>query len=227
MNSEIMCFLFDLDNTLIGIPNTWEYFDNIIQETMEKKFQLAIPSRSERDTLWRSGKEYVTILKNWGVKDPPSFWLKFDEIDAVNRKNLIDQKELVLYDDVIDTLTALKKRKNIKLGVVTNTPTFIAEMEMVAYDIAKYFDGIIGLGDNQEICKPEPTGLQMILTQFGISPEFAIYVGDSSIDLIAAKRAHVKAALIDRSGNKRIDCSDHLGENDFDRIDSLLKILKY
>ena len=72
-NDEISCVLFDLDNTLIGIPNTWHYFDGLIQQVLVEEFHLPVPDTHARNQLWRSGKAYIQILKNWGVQDPDDF----------------------------------------------------------------------------------------------------------------------------------------------------------
>ena len=143
----ISCVLFDLDNTLVGIPDTWNYFDTLIQDVLKMDYSLSIPPKDDRNSLWRSGKEFVSILKRWGVIDPNDFWIKFDQRDGIKRKKLIANGQLILYDDVIPTL---KKLNNIgiKTGIVSNTPDFIVEYEIEEFDLSPYFDKVLGLGDD-------------------------------------------------------------------------------
>jgi phosphoglycolate phosphatase len=221
--NQIRCVLFDLDNTLIGIPNTWAYFDNIIEIVLTEKFSVAVPPQEERDLLWRSGKEYVEILTRWGV-NPKNFWAYFDEVDAIRRKELFYQKKLILFPDAIPTLQQLKE-KGYKLGIVSNSPSFLVNFEVKAFNLDRFFDIYLGLGETQDICKPEPDGLLSVINQLNMTPVETIYVGDSSIDLIAAKRAKITPVLIDRTGKKVIRDSD-IGSNEFGRITTLDQILQ-
>ena len=220
---QLKCAIFDLDNTLIYIPNTNHYFDSIIQKVMEIAYQLPVPSKEERDTLWRSGKEFKKILQRWGVNDYRDFWARFDEIDSVERKKLIEEDKLVLYDDVVDTLQILKK-KGIILALVSNTPSSIAIPELEAYELYDYFDHVLGMGDNQDQCKPEPDGLFMVMKKFNLKAEECIFIGDNSIDMTAAKRANMDGFLIDRSGKRKIH-STEITDSDFTRITDLHQIL--
>ncbi len=222
-HSKITCILFDLDNTLVEIPNTWQYFDEIIVETLALDFQLPVPDQVMRDTLWRSGKEYISILKGWGIDDPNIFWRHFDIRDGNKRAFLIQEQKLTIYADVIPVLKTLRARK-IKLGILTNTPRFIAETELEAFELTHYFNVVLGLGDNQAICKPEPEGILQCLSICDCNPPECLMIGDTAIDLVAAKRAGVGSILIDRTGKKCIDHQE-LTEYDFIRITSLNQIL--
>ncbi len=226
IQTSIKCILFDLDNTLVGIPNTWHYFDGLIQSVMEEVYHLPIPAMEKRNTLWRSGKEYVEILKGWGVTDPDDFWVQFDHLDSIKRQDLIDNDELVLYDDVIPTLMKLKAMTTLRLGIVTNTPIFIAQKELETFHLHLYFDEILGLGDHQEICKPEPDGILQVLEKMGCLPPQTLFIGDSSIDLLAAKNARAIPILIDRTDSKAHGFPD-IPQNDYFRIKNMDEIWQF
>ena len=197
----ISCVLFDLDNTLVGIPNTWNYFDTLIQDVLKMDYSLSIPLKGDRNSLWRSGKEYVSILKRWGVIDPNDFWIKFDKRDGIKRKKLIKDGRLILYDDVIPTLKKLK-HMGIKTGIVSNTPDFIADYELDHFNLISYFNAVLGLGDDQSICKPEPDGINLILKRLERTPSTTVFIGDSEVDIVAAQRAKVIPIYIDRKKKK-------------------------
>ena len=198
------CILFDLDNTIVGIPDTYKYFDDLIQEVLVSEFHFSkIPNRESRNTLWRSGKEYGKILHDWGVSDPELFWRVFDRQDGVKRKKLIVNKELLLYSDVFPTLQKLRIVPGLKLGIVTNTPDFIALHELDAYGLSGFFDAVLGLGEDQSMCKPAPTGILMIMETLQASPEKTVYIGDSMVDMNAAHNAGIQSMLIHRKNKER------------------------
>jgi phosphoglycolate phosphatase-like HAD superfamily hydrolase len=90
-------------------------------------------------------------------------------------------------------------------------------MELDAYNFDSMFSIVLGLGETQDICKPEPDGILLVLKTLGFSPDKAVYIGDSTVDLIAAKRAHVTGLLLDRTRKKHIDTPE-LVESDFVRV---------
>ena len=118
------------------------------------------------------------------------------------------------------------KKKKYSLGIVTNSPTKIANLELNAYDLGKYFAFILGLGENQEICKPEPDGILLAMKTMKMQPKETLFVGDSTADLVAAKRAHIRAVLLDRTGVKNISHPD-LNEGDFIRIKNLTELMVF
>jgi HAD superfamily hydrolase (TIGR01549 family) len=185
----------------VGIPNTWNYFDTLIQDVLSMDYSLFIPPKDDRNSLWRSGKEYVSILKRWGVIDPNDFWIKFDQRDGIKRKKLIANGQLILYDDVIPTLKKLNNM-GIKTGIVSNTPDFIANYELKHFNLSSFFDEVLGLGDDQSICKPEPDGIIIVLKKLGCLPSNAVFIGDNQVDMIAAQRAKVIPIFIERKKKK-------------------------
>jgi phosphoglycolate phosphatase-like HAD superfamily hydrolase len=222
---QISCILFDMDQTLIEIPHGWHYFDSLIVEVVRDDFHLPVPKSSVRDTLWRSGKEYIQILRDWGIADHKAFWHFFDLRDAHYRKSKI---EVGLIKPFPDTKTTLERlyQKGISMCVVTNVPYFLAEMELQAFSLQHYFQLILGLGDTQEICKPEPDGILNCMKQCNAQPSTTLMVGDAVVDLLAAKRAGVFPVLIDRDGDKKIE-DPEIDEANFIRISSLEQILDW
>ena len=218
------CVLFDLDNTLVEIPDAYQFFDDLIIKVIQDDYKLPIPPRESRDTLWRSGKDYIPILKAWGVADPSDFWRRFDEYDSVKRSDFIQRGKIQLYPDTLPTLEELKNR-GLNLGIVSNTTTPIVESEIQAFHINHFFDLVIGLGETQEQCKPEPDGLLAAIQRLGCSAQESIFVGDSRVDLIAGKRANIRNVLIDRKNSKNFE-SDGIAEEDFIRIHDLRDLIK-
>ncbi len=196
-DSQFELIIFDLDETLIEIPHAYDFFDGLIIETLKKIGITPIPLQTERDRLWRTGKEYIEILKSWGIENPVQFWSIFDELDFDRRKQLILKGEIKPFYDTAPTLEKLKSL-NIKLAILTNTIRRITDYTLHCFGLARFIDYTLALGDTQEKCKPEPDGVFEILNFFSILPEHAAMVGDSQNDMEAGLKAKVRCFRIMR-----------------------------
>ena len=200
-------YLFDLDNTILQIPEPSEYFDNILHETLIKLTDdsKVLPTRQERNKFWFSGDDYVKLLESWGVPDGPFFWKFFDEIDFEHRKILFEKGKLCIYDDVKQTLNEIFNA-NKKLGLISNTADYIVKYFLDKFELSSLFHETFGLGyeKDQEVAKPSPEGILYVLKKlnFDATKSRAIMVGDSKIDIFAAKRANITACLIKRNLHK-------------------------
>ncbi len=197
-------YLFDLDNSLLYIPDPPSYFDNILVETIKSFTIKEIPSREERNKFWNSGEDYMVLLQKWGIKlkEGELFWRKFDANDFEKRRILIADNKITLFLDVLNVLNKLKAAGK-KLALVSNTAKYIVNYVIKEFKLENYFHDIfaLGYGIEQEIAKPSPKGISLILKNLGFNPNksSAIMIGDSKIDIIAAKRANINACLLKRN----------------------------
>jgi phosphoglycolate phosphatase len=198
---KVEVIIFDLDETLIEIPDAYHFFDDIIIITLKKMGISSIPTQEERDRLWRTGKEYIEILKSWGINDPKQFWSIFDEIDFERRKELMVRGEIKPFPDTLTTLERLQS-KNYKLAILTNTIKKITDYTLEYFGITPFINFALALGDTQERCKPEPDGVFEILKFFSIPPEKAVMVGDSQNDMEAGFKAKIKCFRIIKDQSK-------------------------
>lgn len=223
--------LFDLDNCLLNIPNPNEYFDNVLVKTLDKIKAKITPERTLRDQFWFSGEYYLQMLKDWGVNDPVEFWRNFDEIDYNIRKNLIENQEIGLYNDVYPVLEKLYI-ENKKLAIITNTADYIVDFILEKFKIESFFHEVFGLSyaKDQSIAKPSPKGILSVLKKLNFKKSknsSALMVGDSKADIFAAKRAHINACLIKRDQTKyKNGFSDWEHKPDYliNKLDDLFKI---
>ncbi len=199
-------FLFDLDNSLLYIPKPAEYFDKVLSETIKKLSRENVPSREERNKFWLSGSDYVKLLRNWGVRDQELFWSHFDEIDFNLRKKYIAREKIHLYDDVVNVLKNLKEKSNKKLAIVSNTADYIVDYVLEEFNLNPFFEVVFGLGSEktQDMAKPSPEGINFVLNTLSYTNgnKKAIMIGDSIVDVFAAKRANIDACLLTRNLNK-------------------------
>lgn len=94
-----------------------------------------------------------------------------------------------LYPHVREVLLALRAR-NAKLALVTNKESRYAAALLTAHALTPLFDLQI-CGDTLPSRKPDPAGIEHCLSATQVPRERALFVGDSSIDVAAARQAGV------------------------------------
>lgn len=219
MRTKIKAIIFDLDGTLLEVPNG-DFFDQLLVESL-MEIGCEIPSREHRDRLWESGRDYQKVLKSWGVKNLKDFWEVFDRKDLKARQKFIATQKIKPYDD-ISVLSDLAREYS--LGIVTNTPVKLALLELNTFDLTKYFDSIIALGTvEQKNAKPEAYGILKCVKELNSTPRESLVVGDKDTDIIAGTKAGTFTALVLRSRNKPKVKADYVINNLYE----LVKLLKH
>lgn len=223
-------YLFDLDGTLLNLGNIRAYADQIFTKTLNILQAPKIPNREEKLKFWLAGKDYIKVLNKWGISKPQNFWNVYDKVDFVSRKVLIDQKKIGLFNDVRDILKQIYEHENNnKIAIVTNTAGYVVEFILKKFNISKFFHEIFSMGPgiDEKFAKPSPSGILSILRKFNYNLKHhkALMIGDSMVDIIAAKKANITACLITRD-NKRYpeDYKDWLYSPDFiiESLDELI-----
>jgi HAD superfamily hydrolase (TIGR01549 family) len=101
--------------------------------------------------------------------------------------------EMKLYAGVHESLEKLKSR-NITLVLVSSSPRKLLEKVLKLNDLNKYFSAISGFDDINKH-KPDPEPFLNIIEIAKLNPKTTIIIGDSSHDIIAAKRAGLDSCL--------------------------------
>ena len=197
-------YLFDMDNCLIHYPDLFKFLDYILVNTVNQ-YHINLPNKRERDKVWNAGIWHHNILKKWGISDIDEFWQRFNENDFLLRIELIKKGTIYLYKDVLKVLSLLKENKK-KTAIISNSPKNVVLEFVREFEIIHLVDEILGIDYRleSEKAKPSPIGILSILEKFNYKPtdSNAIMIGDSIVDIIAAKRANVTACLIRRDLNK-------------------------
>ena len=94
-----------------------------------------------------------------------------------------------LYPQVREVLTQLRA-SGVKLAIVTNKDGVFTRLVLQAHQLQALFDRVVS-GDSFARKKPDPAGILACLEQFGVPAERALFVGDSAIDVAAARAAGV------------------------------------
>lgn len=102
----------------------------------------------------------------------------------------------------MDELFEDLRQFDFKLAIVTNNSREGVQMGLRHLGMNHLFQTIITCEDVLEK-KPSPEGVQLALKQLNARPEEALFIGDSSGDLIASRRAGVANVLVGWSSIKR------------------------
>ncbi|MFX1488626.1 MAG: HAD family hydrolase [Promethearchaeota archaeon] len=201
-------YIFDLDGTLLNLGNVGAYADQNLIDTLKSLQVPDIPSKEERQKFF-SSHNYIQVLENWNILNPEKFWHNYDKVDYEKRKTLISKKKLTLFHDVKEVLESIFNHDDSKIiAIVTNTADFVVEFVLKKFDIFHYFREIFSLGKevSQDHAKPSPNGINLILKKNGYDPKHdkALMIGDSIVDIMAAKKANIFSCLINRPINNNV-----------------------
>lgn len=133
---------------------------------------------------------------------PLSFYLQMirpdlhDTLARVFRMWYVNHHDLYAapYEGV-QAMIARLRACGLKTGIVTNNSRQGLQMGLSLLGLENAFDITI-TRDDVDRCKPSPDGILLALKALSVSPEAALYVGDSLVDLEAASAAGVLSALV-------------------------------
>jgi len=175
----ICCVLFDLDGTLI---DTWHLYIESYRRTLEPYLGrplsepdiVALQPSSERHLFQRLVDEVhlTTYLEKF----------------LAHYRSLHDALFEGPYPGVVEMLEGLREG-NYLLGIVTGKSRGAWHITSARSDLGSF--DVVVTEDDIRNPKPSPEGLLTALEALKISPSQALYVGDSLLDLEAARRAHV------------------------------------
>ena len=182
--------LFDIDGVLvdvsqsyrIAIAKTTEFFTC---EKIDMEEIQALKEQTGFNNEWDLTEE---LVKQRGkTVEKQTIIDKFQEyyLGTNGQKGLIENETWLLDKDLLTRLS-----ENFKLGIITGRPKDEADIALDVAGVKDYFKVIIAMEDVTK-GKPDPQGINMAMEKLG--GEKAIYIGDVSDDIRAAKNAGVIA----------------------------------
>lgn len=203
--------LFDLDGTLVDSSEVvFESFNYIFQ-----KYNKPLLDWSEFIKIFGRHPKQVFKDLNYSFDDPDTVAKDFFE------KQMSESKRVKVYDNACEAISDIKNN-GIKVGIYTNansTKTKILITETLR--LAPTDFDIILTGDDVTKPKPDPQGILICLKKLAISPNDAIYVGDSIADIMAADSAKVRSVLVTQGEDKT-----HINAKPTYTIENLAELLK-
>src|SRR5256884_250781 len=82
---------------------------------------------------------------------------------------------------------ALEHLAAFPMAILTNKPVRVSMRILKELGLAKYFRAVYG-GNSFETKKPDPFGARTILREFGVASAEAMLIGDSAVDVQAARK---------------------------------------
>lgn len=181
--------IFDLDGTLTVLTLPLEAMR---QDTKKYFITLGVPPDifEPADGISSStmkAKEH--ILKHLISEDEwEPIQNKLDEILTCHEN--ISAEDASLLKDTLDVLHEIRQM-GFKTAILTNNGRHSVDIILQQLPLARYFDLIITRNETPNP-KPFPDGLLMTVEQLGVEKDEVVYVGDASIDGVAAQRAGIE-----------------------------------
>jgi len=97
-----------------------------------------------------------------------------------------------LYPGVKDALDRLHADAGVQMAVLTNKPVRISNHIIGGLGCGGHFFRVYG-GNSFERKKPDPIGIEKLLSESGAAREKAVMVGDSAVDIRTARNANIRA----------------------------------
>ena len=107
------------------------------------------------------------------------------------------EREASLFSPVQQFLD--RTRSSLSHALVTNKGRMTTAIALRARSLEDRFAAVV-TGDDVAKPKPDPEGIQRVLTRLSVDPSEAIYLGDSPTDIEAAHRAGVMVAAVAYGG---------------------------
>lgn len=99
--------------------------------------------------------------------------------------------ETRLYPGVREALDQFRDA-GTRLAVLTNKPVRISERIVAGLDLGSHFFRVFG-GNSFDQKKPDPVGILALMEESEIPRDRTVMVGDSSVDILTARNAQVRA----------------------------------
>ena len=190
--------IFDKDGTLFHFQESWgswldEVLNDICEKSISKKRQLSkilgfnfSKKKFFEDSPFIAGttEEFLASIESFS-----------DNLKGKELEEFINSKLMQIVQKPVGDLKVLfeyLKSKKILLGVATNDNEIPCKSQLEKERIIKYFDFIAG-SDSGYGFKPEIGQLEAFCRSLNLKPSEVAMIGDSTHDLIAAKKAGLYA----------------------------------
>lgn len=199
MTGNLKHICFDLDGTLVDSHKT------IFNSTVKSLNDLNIPNKIDEAAFKdKIGMHFVDIFEDMNV--PVKDFEEFIQVYKNNYFLFIDDSQL--YPDTVKTLEHLSKN-GLKISLLTTKAQDQADKILVHFNIAKYFDFIMGRR-NGVAHKPSAEPLLMICAELSVTPEESLIVGDTEMDVQCGQNANTKTCAITHGYRSEESIQKHL-----------------
>jgi HAD superfamily hydrolase (TIGR01549 family) len=212
--------IFDLDGTLVDV-----HFDGLAAKRamIAKMSRMGIDVSGVQET--QSAQAILDRVPNGSNGSADAIRMEMYRI--LDRYELHASTKVLLRQSTLETLHALRK-EGLALALVTNSGRRAANKILQKHNIGKFFSVVVTRDDSVRL-KPRGDGIAMAVSLLKVHPSNAIYVGDSTYDIRAAKEAKVLVAAVlggVHSAERLMKESPDIVMNSLGEMPSLIKWLK-
>lgn len=206
---------FDLDGTLIALRADGSAFRREAAAELRR-------SGFEVDGIDRvSGRNYVQDLLDLAKAQIDQGLVQADFAQVRERTyRALDALEMHWIEGshplpgAVETLSRLRHSRwgGLKLAILTNSGRQATSYALEKFGFGKFIDRSF-TRDDLPVMKPRPEGIRAAMASLSLRPEEAVFVGDSRVDILAAKAAGIRMVSVPTGGydleTLRKDGPDH------------------
>lgn len=191
--------VFDMDGVLLDSMSSDEWKWDAVRKVIRSKGVEA--DKIDKKTLGailgdKGYKECIKACNNLGLS-PKKVWTEVAQETTIKRREKIQSGDIALFPGAQELIEELHQ-KDIKMGVISNAPEDAVEATIEEFGLKKYMHFYMGVRSFEDLQarKPNPNHLEIAKIEIKRSP--ILYVGDAESDVIAASRADLKSAWLNR-----------------------------
>ena len=190
--------LFDLEGTLVDFQ--WR-LDEAVKEILPVLDASGIDTRRYSPSpdyadLFNTTRD---LTQDW---DPRKSARLFEQLGVIYDR--YDRDALSRWSPYPDTLSLLDTlaASGYRLGVVSNCGARSVHGVLAKFRLSDYFEIILSRNEVARI-KPSPEGLILALERLDVSPDRALFIGDSVNDILAAQAVPMRSCFLS-GGESRV-----------------------
>jgi len=175
--------LWDLDGTILDTTE-------LILESYRYAFSKILKREiSETEAIANFGRTLADVMSGYS---PEKAEVLIESYREYNHKN--HDRSIRPFPGIIDALANVQRR-GFKQAVVTSKTEWLSRKGLKLFDLEDYFDEIIGF-ESTELHKPDGAPVLEALKRLRVSPDEAIFIGDSAADAGCAQNADVRFVTV-------------------------------
>lgn len=121
--------------------------------------------------------------------------------EALAKDLVLNDERIGIYEDVLTELSRMKE--NYRIAILSDNWPSLRRL-LTNYRIEEYINGLI-ISSDYGICKDNVRLFQIAIEELMLKPEQSVFVDDSEINLVNAKKMGFQPILMDRN-KKRENC---------------------
>ncbi len=183
----IEAVIFDVDGVLMdSLEENTQFFGKLFTH-----FGYEAPTKGEYKKMY-----------NLSIRDVIRVWAKIESEEQIEK--MWEYSRTLPYDlgllsqpeDAPKVIADLSK--NYRLGIVTSRGVLGLEKYFEFSGLKDFFEASV-VYEETEKHKPDPEPINLILKKMKLAPSSAVYIGDSSTDVLAAHEAGLKVITFNNS----------------------------